>query len=361
MKKFLRVILALVGASVGAAVVVLFRGLLTDFNVISSDLPSWALITAYAVFCVAGVVVFVALSPKIFQLLDRTQQALRAAPLADIVAGSVGLVLGLMLAFLVSRLVQLIPFTWLSITISILIYVLLGYLGLDIAVNRRHELNIVAFVRKTMANREGRAGEAQADEQLSQKLLDTSVIIDGRIFEICKAGFLEGRLIVPGFVLDELRAVSDSEDDLKRSRGRRGLDILARLQHELSRPVAVVNRDYPDLPDVDSKLLKMAAETGAKIITNDYNLNKVARVQNIKVLNINELSNAVKPVALPGEEMTVKIVKPGKEAGQGVAYLEDGTMIVVEGGSRYIDETVEIVVTSSLQTSAGRMIFGKLS
>lgn len=360
MKKFLRVILALVGASVGAAVVVLLRGLLTDFSLIPKVLPLGLLLTLYIVLCTGGAVLFVAFSGRFFQLLDKAEQALRAAPVADIVAGAIGLVIGLLLALLVSQLVFVLPFRWLSITISVLIYVLLGYLGLNIAVNRRHELNIVAFVRKTMANRENR-GEAQADEQPSQKLLDTSVIIDGRIFEICKAGFLEGQLIVPGFVLDELRAVSDSEDDLKRSRGRRGLDILARLQHELSRAVTVVNRDYPDLADVDSKLLKMAGDLGAVIITNDYNLNKVARVQNIKVLNINELSNAVKPVALPGEVMTAKIVKSGKEAGQGVAYLEDGTMIVVEGGSRYIEETVEIIVTSSLQTSAGRMIFGKLS
>jgi uncharacterized protein YacL len=360
MKKILRVILALVGASVGAAVAVILRGLLTDFNLIPKELPFGLLVGVYAVLCVAGAVLFVMLSGRFFQLLDKAEQVLRAAPMADIVAGVVGLVIGLLLALLVSQLAFMLPFRWLSITISIFIYALLGYLGLNIAMNRRHELNLVAFVRKVMANRENRA-EAQAEEQLSQKLLDTSVIIDGRIYEICKAGFLEGRLVVPSFVLDELRAVSDSEDDLKRGRGRRGLDILARLQHELSRPVTVLNRDYPELPDVDSKLLKLAAELGAKIVTNDYNLNKVARVQNIKVLNINELSNAVKPVALPGEEMTVKIVKAGKEAGQGVAYLEDGTMIVVEGGLRYIDETVQILVTSSLQTSAGRMIFGKLA
>jgi uncharacterized protein YacL len=232
---------------------------------------------------------------------------------------------------------------------------------MNLAVNRRGEFNVVALVRKAMAGREGKASAREVtEEQISQKLLDTSVIIDGRIYEICKAGFLEGKLIVPSFVLDELRTISDSEDDLKRSRGRRGLDILARLQHELLRPVEVVNKDYPELPDVDSKLLKLAGEMGAKVITNDYNLNKVAKVQNIRVLNINELSNAVKPIALPGEEMSVKIVKLGKEQGQGVAYLDDGTMIVVEGGSRYTDEIVQIIVTSSLQTSAGRMIFGKL-
>lgn len=362
MHKILRAILTLIGASVGAALVAFTIRTLTDLHVITAaGLPFWLSLLSYILFAAAGAVIFLfLLSPTVCRLFDNLEEALRNRPVADIIAGVIGLVIGLIIAFLLGQLIAMIPFRWLAITLSILVYVVLGYYGMTLAVNRREEFNPVAMIRRA-STRDGKsiAGDASGEE-LSMKLLDTSVIIDGRIFEICKAGFLEGRLIVPGFVLDELRAVSDSEDDLKRSRGRRGLDILARLQNELARPVEVIGRDYPDLADVDSKLLKMASEIGAKVITNDYNLNKVAKVQNISVLNINELSNAVKPIALPGEYMTVKIVKLGKEQGQGVAYLEDGTMIVVEGGSRFIDEAVQITVTSSLQTSAGRMIFGKM-
>lgn len=361
MRKALKIIIMLIGASLGAALVAFalnaFRGL--GFITTVKQLP-WLLLVSYIVFCVLGALLFMLLTPPFFKLLDKIETSLKKRPAADILAGAIGLAIGLFLAYLLSQLISFIPFDWLKITLSVLVYFLLGYSCMTLAVNRRHEFNVVSLIRKAMS-REGKgAGREVSEENLSMKLLDTSVIIDGRIFEICKAGFLEGKLIVPSFVLDELRTISDSEDDLKRSRGRRGLDILARLQHELLRPVEVVNRDFSELSDVDSKLLKLAAELGAKVITNDYNLNKVAKVQNIRVLNINELSNAVKPIALPGEEMSVKIVKMGKEQGQGVAYLEDGTMIVVEGGARYIDEIVQIVVTSSLQTSAGRMIFGKL-
>ena len=190
-------------------------------------------------------------------------------------------------------------------------------------------------------------------------MLDTSVIIDGRIFDICETGFIEGPLVIPNFVLDELRHISDSSDSLKRTRGRRGLDILNKIQKELSIETKIWEVDFPKIEEVDSKLLKLAQNLHGKVITNDYNLNKVAEVQGVPVLNINELSNAVKPVVIPGEEMVVDVVKDGKESSQGVAYLDDGTMIVVENGKRLIGEQIEVIVTSVLQTAAGRMIFAK--
>ena len=200
---------------------------------------------------------------------------------------------------------------------------------------------------------------AKVESAMQPKILDTSVIIDGRIADICKTGFIEGPLIIPAFVLEELRHIADSSDALKRNRGRRGLDILNRIQKELDINVEIVEKDFEELTEVDTKLLKLAQYMNGKVITNDYNLNKVAEFQRVPVLNINELANAVKPVVLPGEEMIVQVIKDGKEFGQGVAYLDDGTMIVVDGGKRYIGDTIEVVVTSVLQTAAGRMIFVK--
>ena len=185
------------------------------------------------------------------------------------------------------------------------------------------------------------------------------MLIDGRIYDICKAGFLEGPLVAPAFVLDELRHIADSADSLRRNRGRRGLDVLARLQEEAESRVRIVEKDYPDAEEVDVKLLRLARDLGGAVLTNDYNLNKVAGVTGVRVLNINELAGALRPAVLPGEEMTVQVIREGKEPGQGVAYLEDGTMVVVENGRRRMGEKLEIEVTTVLQTSAGRMIFGR--
>lgn len=191
------------------------------------------------------------------------------------------------------------------------------------------------------------------------KILDTSAIIDGRIADLCKTHFLEGGLVIPSFILVELQKIADSADPLRRNRGRRGLDLLNKIQKENQIPVKVFERDYEDVDEVDTKLLRLAMELGAKVITNDFNLNKVAELYGVQVLNINELANAIKPVVLPGEEMMVYVLRDGKEYGQGIGYLEDGTMIVIEGGKSYIGMNVEILVTSVLQTSAGRMIFAK--
>ena len=186
------------------------------------------------------------------------------------------------------------------------------------------------------------------------------MIIDGRIFDILKTGVIEGDIVIPEFVLSELRHIADSADDLKRTKGRRGLDILKKIQTELDIPVEISEVDYEDMPEVDAKLLRLSKQLEATVITNDFNLNKVASVQGVRVFNINELANAVKPTLLPGEEMTVTVVKEGKEFGQGVAFLDDGTMIVVENAKDRINETMEVVVTSALQTAAGRMIFARI-
>src|SRR5699024_2513432 len=191
------------------------------------------------------------------------------------------------------------------------------------------------------------------------KILDTSVIIDGRIADICQTNFLEGTIIIPQFILGELQHIADSSDALKRNRGRRGLDILNRIQKELPIEVEIYNGDFEDVPEVDSKLVRLAQLIDGIVVTNDFNLNKVCDFQSVPVLNINDLANAVKPVVIPGEELVVQVIKDGKEKKQGVAYLDDGTMIVVEEGKDYIGDTIEVIITSVLQTSAGRMIFAK--
>jgi uncharacterized protein YacL len=229
---------------------------------------------------------------------------------------------------------------------------MLGYLGMSVAMKKKDELSdTLSFLKKGIIKR------STTDSQ--PKILDTSVIIDGRIADICKTGFVEGPLIIPGFVLRELQHIADSSDALKRNRGRRGLDILNIIQKELEISVEIVDKDFDNIAEVDSKLLKLAEVMNGKVMTNDYNLNKVASFQGVPVLNINELANAVKPVVLPGEEMTVLVVKDGKENGQGIAYLDDGTMIVVDGGRRHMGESISVLVTSILQTPAGRMIFAK--
>src|SRR5690606_32752788 len=196
-------------------------------------------------------------------------------------------------------------------------------------------------------------------EQRFAKLLDTSVIIDGRIGDLVETGFLEGEILVPEFVLRELQVIADSDDQTRRNRGRRGLDILQRLQKKAGIEVKIIEQDYPEIKQVDLKLIEMARELPAKIVTNDLNLNKVAQLRGVKVLNINELANAMKAVVLPGESMQVFIIKEGKEYNQGVAYLDDGTMVVIDNARRMIGRTVDIQVTSVLQTTAGKMIFGK--
>ena len=291
-------------------------------------------------------------------------------PTRDVIAGAMGLFIGLIIARLLGDAFFTIPIV--GDYIPIVFSIVLGYLGVHIMVRKQQELAevfdfIPRFFRDMPRVREARVApqapaavrDGQTDRQY--KLLDTSVIIDGRIADICETGFLEGTLLIPVFVLEELQHIADSADSLKRVRGRRGLDILQKIRKESRMKVEITEADFEEIAEVDSKLLQLAQEVGGKIITNDFNLNKVAQLRGVSVLNINALSNAVKPVAIPGDLMTVQIVRPGKEHGQGLAYLDDGTMIVVDGGYRCMNEVVSVEVTSALQTAAGRMIFAKLT
>ena len=243
---------------------------------------------------------------------------------------------------------------------SVIINIIAMVIGADIAVKKREDITgYFENFRKNQSKEKKTKNSSNKKNEATPKVLDTSVIIDGRIFDLCQTGFIEGALVIPTFVLDELRHISDCSDSLKRTRGRRGLDILNKIQKELPIEVIMWEGDFPEIAEVDIKLLKLAQKLNGKVVTNDYNLNKVAEFQGVPVLNINELANAIKPVVLPGEEMTLTVVKDGKESGQGVAYLDNGTMIVVEGGRKYMGKEITVVVTSVLQTAAGRMIFAK--
>ena len=278
----------------------------------------------------------------------------------DLITTSVGLIVGLIIAYLMSGLYEGVTIPILQVILNIITYLILGSLGVIIATSRGKEIRdaLLAARRVTVP---GRGGKAKSDT--APKILDTSVIIDGRIFDIMKTGFLEGPIIIAEFVLVELQHVADSSDPLKRNRGRRGLDILNKIQTEYGIEIynTAEDKSLEDIPEVDVKLLKLAQNSGGKVVTNDFNLNKVAAIKGVPVLNINELANTLKPVVLPGEEMILSLVKEGKERNQAVAYLDDGTMIVVEEGRRFIGQTIKVTVTSVLQTTAGRMIFAKPS
>ena len=352
---------------------------------------------------------------KLRSFTSFVEKQLSKMPINDVVAGAIGLALGLIIANLLGNAFSRIPVV--GDYIPIIFSIVFGYLGIHLTIKKRKEItgafDFMSRLKEIMKAREmeraakklskSKDVDAESDSDVkveetvniepveveeverpkvslvkvkkpkidvenidaenqpnqNYKLLDTNVIIDGRIADICKTGFLEGRILIPVFVLEELQYIADSSDSLRRVRGRRGLDILQKIREDETLEVEVMNVDFDDIHGVDSKLVRLAQKVGGKIITNDYNLNKVAQLRGVEVLNINDLSNAVKPVVIPGETMKVQVVRDGKEPGQGVAYLEDGTMIVIENGHRYLSRTISVEVTSALQTSAGRMIFAK--
>jgi uncharacterized protein YacL len=279
------------------------------------------------------------------------EMRLERASLKQLMGAAIGSILGILGALMVGHLLNLTEIEKNTLSFfQINMLLLMAYVGLVVGANKGDLLNLVALGGLF-------AGERQPRK--NYKVLDTSVIIDGRIADVCETGFIDGILLIPQFVLRELQLIADSSDSQKRNRGRRGLDILQRMQKMATIHVQIVEDDFPNVREVDLKLIELAKVYEAKIVTNDFNLNKVAQLQGLPVLNVNELANALKPVVLPGETMRVFILKEGKEYNQGVAYLDDGTMVVVDNAKRMISKTIDIAVTSVLQTTAGKMIFGK--
>lgn len=357
LNKVFKIVIGVLGGLIGAGLVTLFK----MFNITNLFDGTWKELFIYISFSLLFAIISFILSSGIISKIKRVilfiENELQKFSGIDIFSGAFGLIVGLVIAFFASKPLDSITIPFIAFVGQLIVYGLFGYLGIKMATKKRDDLaNAIGDISSV---------KRVSKEKLKQnykscpKVLDTSVIIDGRIADICKTGFIEGPLVIPEFVLEELQHIADSADGLKRNRGRRGLDILNKIQKELNIEIIIHDKKFEDVQEVDSKLLKLTQLLKGKIITNDYNLNKVAEVQGIDVLNINELANAVKPVVLPGEEMLILVVKDGKESGQGLAYLDDGTMIVVESGRKFIGETIDVVVTSVLQTSAGRMIFAK--
>jgi uncharacterized protein YacL len=318
----------------------------------NSELNGYRLIPT-AIGLVIGGVIFPHITIEPFVAGRRV---LRHTPASDLAAGLAGLILAGVITVIVNGPLSQLP-GYFGRLLPIGVFLLLAWIFVELSIARKEELLALTFRRReARESREERRQRAEPAQRPSI-IMDTSAIIDGRIADISQTGFIFGELVIPRFVLQELQHIADSSDALRRNRGRRGLDMLNRLQKESQVPIRIMDMNADEAPDVDGKLVVVAKKTHGAILTNDFNLNRVAELQGVKVLNINQLANAVKPVVLPGEEMTVDIIQEGKEVGQGVGYLDDGTMIVVENGRRHINSSLDIVVTRVLQTVAGRMIF----
>ncbi len=356
MKKVVHLFFIILGGTMGY---LYLPGIVQLLNVAES---SW--LTSSILGMIVGAIIFFILSYLLVNYIVNffrwVEDALVKLPAMDLFFGSIGLIVGLVIAYFVNMPFQDMSIRVFSQVLPLFIMIILGYLGFQVGFRRREEFMNILKPTKKDKRRSAEEEDTDSNAQYpSPKILDTSVIIDGRIADICQTNFLEGTIVIPQFVLGELQHIADSSDALKRNRGRRGLDILNRIQKELAVPVEIYEGDFEDIPEVDSKLIKLAKVIDGIVVTNDFNLNKVCDFQGVSVLNINDLANAVKPVVLPGEELHVQVIKDGKEHNQGVAYLDDGTMIVVEEGRDYIGKNIEVVITSVLQTSAGRMIFAK--
>lgn len=364
-KRLLKWVLFLVGAATGYGAFLFIEYLIELPGTVKiSDSLTGVQEIALGILCaIIFGIIFSWMAPAIGKqsrkAASNIESELRGVSTNELVSGTVGLIFGFIVAYLLAKIYETFQITWLTVVMTIITYIVMGYLGIVIATKKGGEV-----VNTWIGNRrqQSAAGKKGKQQEAEPKILDTSVIIDGRIADIMKTGFVEGRIIIPEFVLVELRHIADSSDALKRQRGRRGLDILNKIQTEYGIEIYNTSQEksLDEIPEVDVKLLRLAQIMNGKVITNDFNLNKVALIKGVSVLNVNELANTLKPVVLPGEEMTLFLVKEGKESNQAVSYLDDGTMIVVEDGRKHIGQTVSVMVTSVLQTSAGRMIFARI-
>jgi len=359
LKNLMRAVLTISGAVIGYNLVIIM-GMASEVELAFNNLNNIFTSAQFVGLLIGALFGFLPLTiavEKILQFVLSFETRIKEITWKKAAVGLMGLIVGLILGALINFAFSIPNIPRLGLPLQILINITATYLGFSLAISRVEEISDFFFTQsKNVIN----YGEVEGVEDFTyNKILDTSVIIDGRIADICRTGFVEGNLIIPEFILEELRHIADSSDVLKRNRGRRGLDILKQMQQDEGIQVEIINQDFEEIPEVDSKLVRLAKLMQGVIVTNDYNLNKVAELQGVGVLNINELANAVKPVVLPGEEMDVKVIKEGKEDGQGVGYLDDGTMIVVDNGVNYIGEDISVLVTSILQTAAGRMIFAK--
>ena len=356
LRKVVQLTFLLIGGTLGVLFLPeLFRLFsFTDVSLINNPYVS-AVLGAFLFF-----ILNIFLTTPVVNFIKWMEDRLLGAPILDLLFGTMGLIVGLSVAFLISFWLGSIEIPVITSVLPTILFLILGYLGFQVGFKQREEfITALQSTKATGAKKKEAEDAVTASRETMYKILDTSVIIDGRIADISATGFLEGVLVVPQFVLTELQHIADSSDTLKRTKGRRGLDVLRRLQTDDGAGILITDVDFAEVAEVDLKLVHLAKEMKGLVVTNDFNLNKVADLHGVSVLNINDLANAVKPVVIPGEDMHVVVIKDGKEHNQGVAYLDDGTMIVVEDGKLYIGNAIDVVVTSVLQTSAGRMIFAK--
>ena len=355
LKRIIRLIYVLLGAAVGFYYLPLLW-----------DILNWRINIAVLVFMdvAIGAIIFwllsLALVKPTVKVIHQVEHDLTSKSPIYIFFGALLTILGLVLAVLISIPLWRTHIPVINNVLPILLMVVFSYYGFQIGTSRLDEWKSLALARRNKENGDkGSVIKRQDDNYHHYKILDTNILIDGRIYDLVKTGFLEGTLLVPNFVLYELQYIADSGESIKRVRGRRGLDILNKLRKEKIVPIEMYDGDFEDIPEVDSKLIALAKKVDGVIVTNDYNLNKVIQFQNVDVLNINNLAKSLRPRVIPGETLKVVVVKKGTERQQGVAYLDDGTMVVVEDGRYFMNDPIEVEVTSALQTDAGRMIFAR--